>query len=154
MMLSLNLPAFEHKIKKKDGKLYIWDRIRRKYIMLQPEEWVRQHFVNYLIEEKKVPASLISLELGQQYNTLSKRCDIVVWDQEMKPLILIECKASHIPISKDTFFQATTYNTRLNVKYLILTNGIIHKYFIFEESGFFQLGQLPDFDEIARIQSK
>src|SRR6185437_1828530 len=78
-MLSLNLPAYEHKIKKKEGKLFIWDRIRKKYIVLQPEEWVRQHFINFLIETKKVPVSHISLEQGHQYNSLAKRTDILVW---------------------------------------------------------------------------
>jgi hypothetical protein len=127
-MLTLNLPAFDHKIKKKDGRLFIWDVIRKKYIVLQPEEWVRQHFIHFLIEEKKVPASLISLEFGQNYNSLSKRCDIVVWDADLKPLLLVECKASHIAINSDVFFQANTYNSLLGVKFVILTNGIVHHY--------------------------
>lgn len=146
-MLKLNLPSFEHKIKKKDGKLFIWDRIRKKYIVLQPEEWVRQHFVNYLIEEKKVPPAMISLELGQQYNTLSKRCDIVVWNNELKPVLLVECKASHIELSESTFFQAATYNSLLNVRFLVLTNGIEHYYYSNPESGFTMVSELPDYSE-------
>jgi hypothetical protein len=147
-MLTLNLPAFGHKIKKKDGKLFIWDRIRKKYIVLQPEEWVRQHFINFLIEEKKVPASLISLEYGQNYNTLSKRCDIVVWDDNLKPLLLVECKASHIEISKNTFFQAATYNAQLDVRFIALTNGIAHHFYKMENTGYTNLEMLPDYSEM------
>src|ERR1039458_34602 len=147
-MLTLNLPTFEHKIKQKEGRLFIWDRIRKKYIALQPEEWVRQHFINYLIEEKKVPASLISLEYGQNYNSLSKRCDIVVWDDNLKPILLVECKASHVAIDEDVYFQAVTYNSQLNVKYMVLTNGMAHQYFIRNENGFAIIEELPGYFEI------
>jgi hypothetical protein len=150
-MLTLNLPAFVHKIKKKDDRLFIWDRIRKKYIVLQPEEWVRQHFIHYLIEVKKVPASLISLEYGQNYNTLSKRCDIVVWDADLKPLLLVECKASHVSIGEDVFFQASTYNTQLDVKFMVLTNGIVHHYFSKHISGFLVIDELPDYADMSFI---
>jgi hypothetical protein len=150
-MLTLNLPAFGHKIKKKDGKLFIWDRIRKKYIVLQPEEWVRQHFINFLIEEKKVPASLISLEYGQNYNTLSKRCDIVVWDDNLKPLLLVECKASHIAIDDDVFFQAVTYHSQLGVRFLVLTNGIAHHFYSMNIHDFQLIENLPDFNEMINF---
>lgn len=148
-MLTLNLPAFAHKIKKKDGRLYIWDRIRKKYIVLQPEEWVRQHFINYLITVKQVPASLISLELGQKYNGLSKRCDIVVWDGAMQPLILVECKASHVGLSHEVRFQAGTYHSQLGAKYVVLTNGIVHHYF--ENGNWFEdIEGLPVYGEMMK----
>ena len=144
-MLQLNLPVFDYKIKKKDGRLCIWDSIRKKYIVLQPEEWVRQHFINYLVAHKNIPSSRISLEYGQQYNTLAKRCDIVVWDENLKPFLLVECKASHIEINESVFFQAATYNSSLDVKYMVLTNGMVHQYYMKEASGFIALGELPDF---------
>ena len=145
-MLSLNLPVFEYKLKKKEGKLFIWDRIRKKYIVLQPEEWVRQHFVNWLIEIKKVPVSHISLEQGHEYNNLAKRTDILVWDAELKPLLLVECKASHIEITYDTFAQAMTYLSTLKAKYVALSNGLTHIYFKNEKDGFQKIEELPDYD--------
>ena len=145
LMLSLNLPSYEHKLKKKEGKLFIWDRIRKKYIVLQPEEWVRQHFVNYLIEIKKVPVSHISLEQGHEYNNLAKRTDILVWDSELKPLILVECKASHIEITDDTFFQAAAYSSQVGARYVILTNGLAHHYFERKEAGFIRIEELPEY---------
>jgi len=147
-MLSLNLPVFEYKLKKKEGKLFIWDRIRKKYIVLQPEEWVRQHFVNYLIETKKVPVSHISLEQGHQYNNLAKRTDIIVWDAELKPLILVECKASHIEIKDDAFAQATAYLSQLKAKYVALSNGLTHIYFKNGKDGFQKIEELPDYEAI------
>jgi len=144
-MLSLNLPPYEHKLKKKEGKLFIWDRIRKKYIVLQPEEWVRQHFVNWLIEIKKVPVSHISLEQEHQYNSLSKRTDILVWDAELKPLILVECKASHIEITDDAFFQAAAYHSQIGARYIILTNGLAHHYFVKKENGFVRIEELPEY---------
>jgi hypothetical protein len=151
-MLSLNLPGYDYKIKQKEGRLFIWDRIRKKYISLQPEEWVRQHFINWLIEEKKVPVSLISLEYGQHYNSLSKRCDIVVWDANLKPLLLVECKASHIAIDEDVYFQAVTYNSKLNVKYMVLTNGLVHQYFTREDDHYKFIQELPGYGEMIEIK--
>ena len=147
-MLSLNLPPYEHKLKKKDDKLFIWDRIRKKYIVLQPEEWVRQHFVNYLIETKKVPVSHISLEQGHEYNNLAKRTDILVWDAELKPLILVECKASHIEITDDAFAQAAAYLSQIKAKYVALSNGLTHIYFKNGKDGFQKIEELPDYEAI------
>ena len=144
-MLLLNLPAYEHKIKKKEGKLFIWDRIRKKYVVLQPEEWVRQHFVNYLIEIKKVPVSHISLERGHEYNNLAKRTDILVWDNNLKPLLLVECKASHIEITDDVFFQAAAYYSQIGTKYVALTNGMAHLYFAKNKNGFVLIDDLPEY---------
>jgi len=147
-MLELNLPSYEYKLKKRDGKLLIWDRIRKKYIVLQPEEWVRQHFVNYLIEIKNIPVSHISLEQGHQYNSLAKRTDILVYDNELKPLLLVECKASHIEINDDVLFQAVTYQSQIQVKYICLTNGLVHHYFEKRENGFVKIEELPEYNVI------
>ncbi|HEY3404749.1 MAG TPA: type I restriction enzyme HsdR N-terminal domain-containing protein [Ohtaekwangia sp.] len=128
-MISLNLPSFEYQLKKEDGKVLIFDSIRKKYLVLTPEEWVRQHFIHYLINERKYPRSLIRLEGGLSYNTLSKRSDIVVFNREGKPWMVVECKAHDQPINDNTLRQASIYNAKLQAKYLAVTNGLVHYYF-------------------------
>lgn len=122
----LNLPAYPFKIKSAVQRTQIFDTIRKKYIALTPEEWVRQHFVQYLINEKKVPASLIGIEISLKYNSLKKRSDIVIYSNTGQPLLIVECKAPEIEISQDTFDQVAVYNSSLKVKYLVVTNGMMH----------------------------
>lgn len=124
-MLALNLPQFEVKIKKED-KVYIWDNIRRKYVALTPEEWVRQHFVNYLITEKGYPGSLIANEIQINLNNQKKRCDTVIYDRELSPLVIVEYKAPDVKITQEVFDQIARYNIVLKVKYLIVSNGLEH----------------------------
>ena len=95
-MIKLNLPDFDYKLKKAEGKVWIFDVIRKKYLVLTPEEWVRQHVVHFLITHKKYPKALIKLEGGLNYNQLQKRSDIVVFDREGKPWMIMECKAPAI----------------------------------------------------------
>jgi hypothetical protein len=128
-MSTLNLPSFEYQLKKEDGKVFIFDILRKKYLVLTPEEWVRQHFIHYLINEMKYPKALIKLEGGLSYNTLAKRSDIVVFDREGKPWMVVECKAPDQPINDSTLRQASTYNSKLKAKYLAVTNGLVHFYF-------------------------
>jgi hypothetical protein len=125
-MIQLNLPTFDCKLTKIEGKPYIFDQIRRKYVALSPEEWVRQHILNWLIVVHQYPKSLIKSESGLQVNRLSKRTDIVVYDRAAKPFLLVECKAPHILLSDDTFGQAVNYNKTLNAPFILLTNGIEH----------------------------
>jgi hypothetical protein len=125
-MYKLNLPAFDYKLQKADGKVWIFDVIRKKYIVLTPEEWVRQHFVNYLITELQYPRSLVKVEGGLSYNQLQKRSDIVVFDREGKPWMIIECKSPTLNLSSDTLMQASVYNASLKAKYLTVTNGLLH----------------------------
>lgn len=124
-MLELNLPPYNPKIKKSD-KLYIWDPIRTKYVALTPEEWVRQHFINYLITEKQYPASLIANEIQISLNTQRRRCDSVVYDNQLTPLVIVEYKSPDVKITQDVFDQIVRYNIVLKVKYLIVSNGIQH----------------------------
>ncbi len=124
-MLELNLLPYNHKIKKTD-RLYIWDQIRMRYVALTPEEWVRQHFINYLITEKQYPASLIANEIQISLNTQRKRCDTVVYDNQLKPLVIIEYKSPEVKITQDVFDQIARYNIVLKVKYLIISNGMEH----------------------------
>ena len=125
-MERLNLPTYSFNIKFKEQRKYIFDFIRRKYVLLTPEEWVRQNFLKYLVEEKKYPASLIAVEKEFKLNTLSKRSDAVVYNQSGNPFFMIECKATSVPIDQNVFDQIARYNMKLNVEYLVVTNGLAH----------------------------
>lgn len=125
-MISLNLPPFDHKLKKAEGKFWIFDVLRKKYMVLTPEEWVRQHFVHYLLTELKYPRALIKVEGGLSYNQLQKRSDIVVFDREGKPWMLIECKSPDEVVGDNTLRQASVYNKTLRANYLVVTNGLKH----------------------------
>lgn len=127
-MQKLNLPDFNFKIKNSENKMLIFDNLRKKYLVLTPEEWVRQHFVHYLISEKKYPISLIAIEKQLTLNTRKKRTDILVFNQIGTPELIVECKAPSVKISQDTFDQIARYNLKLNANYLIVTNGLTHFY--------------------------
>ncbi len=122
-MIKLNLPDYSFTIR---DNTEIFDSIRKKYVALTPEEWVRQNFVRYLIEEKKFPKSLIAIEKEIVVNRMKKRGDIVVYNRELKPILIVECKAPTVKITQATFDQVARYNLSLNVEYLIITNGINH----------------------------
>ena len=121
----LNLPSYNHKLKKINDKLYIWDIIRKKNIVLTPEEWVRQHFVHHLINEHQYPKSLIKLESSLDYNKRLKRTDIQVFDRDGKLFMIVECKAPYIKLSQAVFAQAAQYNHVLKAQYLTISNGMI-----------------------------
>lgn len=125
-MIQLNLPSFEYKVKKEQDKLYIYDSIRRKYLLLTPEEWVRQHFVNYLTQELGYPRGLLTTESGLKYNHLQRRTDIVVFDRTAKPYMIVECKAPSVRITQQVFNQIAVYNKVLQAKMLVVSNGLTH----------------------------
>jgi predicted type IV restriction endonuclease len=125
-MLSLNLPAYKAKIKETDGRKLIFDPIRRRFVTLTPEEWVRQHFVNFLTSHKGYPAALLANEVGIELNGTSKRCDTILYNRDFSPRMIVEYKASHIPITQTVFNQIARYNMALHVEYLIVSNGISH----------------------------
>jgi hypothetical protein len=110
-------------IKTQDQKRYIFDPIRKKWLVLQPEEFVRQLMVQYLLQEKGYNHNRIAIERGIKVNGLAKRCDILVFDQDLQPFILIECKAPEIPLNADVFHQMAVYNMQLHVPYLMMSNG-------------------------------
>ena len=112
---------------KSDGeKTYIFDVVRKKYLLLTPEEWVRQNFIHYLNKEKKYPLGLMGVEQMVKYNSLKTRADIVMYNTEGKANIIVECKAPNVKITQDTFNQIAKYNSQLKVKYLLVTNGMNH----------------------------
>ncbi|MEE4196900.1 MAG: type I restriction enzyme HsdR N-terminal domain-containing protein [Bacteroidales bacterium] len=125
-MERLNLPTYSFNIKLKEQRKYIFDFIRKKYVLLTPEEWVRQNFLKYLVEEKNFPASLIAVEKEFKLNTLSKRGDAVVYDTSGKPFLIVECKATTVKIDQKVFDQIARYTMKLNVEFLVVTNGLEH----------------------------
>ncbi len=125
-MLQLNFPEYTFTTQMHSGQKMIFDVIRRKYVVLTPEEWVRQHFIHHLVNEKHVPETLIAIEKKIVFNQLLRRCDLVVYNRKHKPAMIIECKAPTIRISQKTFDQVVRYNMVLNVKYLVVSNGMDH----------------------------
>ena len=127
-MQFLNLPTYQFEIKSSENKQLIFDKIRKKYVVLTPEEWVRQNFVEYLLVDKKYPLSLIAVEKQVTVNKLKKRFDILIFDKKGNHNIIVECKSPKIKITQDSFDQIARYNLTLNAEYLIVTNGITHYY--------------------------
>ena len=125
-MFALNLPDFEYKIRHHEGKNQIFDPLRHKFVALTPEEWVRQHFVNYLIVNKGFPAGRMSNECNINLNGLKRRCDTVLYDVFLKPLVIVEFKAPEVTITQAVFDQIAAYNMVLKVKYLVVSNGLKH----------------------------
>lgn len=125
-MQALNLPSYTPKVSARDGKYMIYDPLRQKEVALTPEEWVRQHFVNYLITCKSFPRERMANEVPITLNGLSKRCDTIIYNRYLEPLMIIEYKAPSVTISKDVFDQITRYNMKLRVPFLIVSNGILH----------------------------
>jgi len=125
-MQKLNFPSYSFRIKSSENKTLIFDIIRKKYVVLTPEEWVRQHVILFLIEEKKYPISLIAVEKQLKINSLLKRTDVVVFNTKGTPEILIECKAPSVAISQATFDQIARYNLTAQSNYLMVTNGLDH----------------------------
>ena len=125
-MKKLNLPTYTFKFKTKEQKKYIYDQIRKKFVQLTPEEWVRQNFLAYLTNAMGYSGSLVSVEMGFRLYKVFYRADIVVFNRQGNPALIVECKAPDIPIKQDHFDQITRYNYELKVRYLIVTNGLEH----------------------------
>ena len=125
-MQQLNLPSYPFKIKNENGKPFIFDQLRKKYVALTPEEWVRQHFTSFLISEKGYPASLIANEHPICINGHKRRCDTVVYNNHGHPVVIVEYKAPYVAITQETFNQIALYNIKFKVGYLIVSNGLQH----------------------------
>lgn len=140
-MVQLNLPSFPVKLKNASGKVWIFDGIRKKYVVLTPEEWVRQHFIAYLVNELKYPKALLKVEAGLTYNQLAKRSDIIVFNREGKPWMVIECKAPEVNLTETTANQVSVYNATLKASYVVVTNGLRHFCFDLQDG----IKSVPDF---------
>lgn len=125
-MQTLQLPSFDIRLKETGGKTFVFDPLRKKYVALTPEEWVRQHFVNFLIAHKGYPQGLMANEVMIRLNHTTKRCDTVLYRKDLTAQMIVEYKAPHIKITQEVFNQITRYNQVLRVDYLIVTNGLHH----------------------------
>lgn len=150
-MSLLNLPGYEAKIREKEGKREIFDRLRRCYVTLTPEEWVRQHFVNMLIEHKGYPATLTANEVSITLNGMMRRCDTVVYDKNLRPIAIVEYKAPTVKIDEKVFAQIARYNLVLKVNFLIVSNGLQHFCckMDYEKNSYSFLREIPAYDVVA-----
>lgn len=141
----LAFPPYSFKLKEEAGTLFIFDEVRKKFLVLTPEEWVRQHVVQFLIREKKVPKGLIQLEGGLNYNGLQKRSDVLVFNAAGEKVLLVECKAPKVKISQDTFDQIARYNFVHRVPWLLVSNGLAHYCCLlnWEQSSYQFVPELP-----------
>lgn len=142
----LNLPEFDFAIKNNGQSKQIFDLVRKRFVSLTPEEWVRQHFLRYMIDFKNYPASLLAVEKQVNVNQLTQRADIVAYTRDGKPWLIVECKAPAVAINQETFLQAARYNQTLLVPYLALTNGMEHFCLNFNGAHFDFLSDLPNFE--------
>lgn len=150
MLQPLNLPPYPFKITEQDGKLTLFDEIRKKHLVLTPEEWVRQHFVQFLINQKGYPKSLIKLEGGLKLFGKARRTDIVVFNTRGERILIIECKAPSVKITQKTFDQVARYNMVHQVSMLGVSNGLVHYYCSIDtnEKQYRFMEELPAFSEI------
>lgn len=149
-MEPLNLPTYFFRIKEDRGKKYIFDEIRRRFVLLTPEEWVRQHMINFLVAEKHFPGQLLSVEKGFRQNRYRQRYDLLVYNRKGQPLMIVECKAPGVEINQQVFDQAGRYNHTHKAPYMLITNGMKHYCcFINIDSGQYSfLPDVPDFDHM------
>ena len=150
--MTLNLPPYEAKIQQSNGKDQIFDDLRRCYVALTPEEWVRQHFVHMLIEHKGYPATLTANEVAISLNGMSRRCDTVVYDKGLRPRAIIEYKAPSVKIDGKVFAQIARYNLVLRVDYLIVSNGL-HHYCCkmdYDNNSYTFLNEIPAYTDIIK----
>ncbi len=146
-MQRLNFPQFGFRLKNSENGPQIFDIVRRKFVVLQPEEWVRQHVVHFLTAQKKYPLSLVNVEKQLTVNNLKKRVDVIVFEPQGHIHLLVECKAFDVPITQGVFDQLARYNLKLNATYLMVTNGMEHYYcqMDFANEKYQFITEIPDF---------
>lgn len=142
-MIKIEYPLYQPKIKKEDNKEFIFDEVRKRWVVLTPEEWVRQNFLQYIISVKKYPATLIAVEKEIKLGDLKKRFDIVVYDKNSRPWMIIECKEMKVELSKQVLDQVLRYNIALQVPYLVITNGSYCMAFQCIDNTLIELNALP-----------
>jgi predicted type IV restriction endonuclease len=152
-MQQLNLPPIDAKIIEERGKKRIFDTIRKKYVALTPEEWVRQHFIRFMIDVMKYPAGLLAVEAMVKVNMLKQRADIVLYNRQLQPVLVVECKAPEVLIGQETVNQAARYNLTLGVSYLVVTNGLVSYCIRLDKTGQSHkvITELPLFSELSGL---
>ncbi len=150
VIVPLNLPQANLKLTKQGQVLYVWCILRQKKLVLTPEEWVRQHWIHYLIHAFDYPMSLMQAEKTIVLNGLTRRCDLVVFDRHGSPQLILECKAPDIVLNQKVLMQIAQYNAKLQVKFLILSNGIHH--FVgevnYQDAQFIAVSKVPNYQEL------
>jgi hypothetical protein len=149
-MQKLNLPEYSFRIKTAEGKSFIFDSLRKKFVRLTPEEWVRQNFVQFLIKEKNYSASLIAIEAGVKVNNNPQRADLIIFNRSGNPLLVAEFKAPEVKIDQQTFDQIVRYNMQLKVSFLIVSNGLQHFCckMNYNDNSYAFLPEIPEFSGI------
>jgi hypothetical protein len=148
-MTTLNFPEYAAAIKPVGGKTMIFDPIRKKYVTLTPEEWVRQHLIHYLITEKQYPASLVSVETSLKYALTGKRSDLIIYNRNGQALLLAECKAPNVAVTQKAFEQISVYHQKINAHILLITNGLTHYCMAMEPGRPARfLTEIPDFSTL------
>lgn len=147
--MQLNFPAYNFNIKREENANYVFDIIRKKYVLLTREEFVRQHLIHFMVYEKGYPASLLAVERGLEVNSRKKRFDLLAFDKHGKPLLLIECKSPEVTLNEDTLMQVSVYNSRFECRHLLITNGIRHVLISTDQEGKPVFSDLiPGFEEL------
>ena len=148
--MSLNLPSFDISIAQRNGRPTVFDPLRRRFVALTPEEWVRQHFVNYLVQHLHYPAGLMANEVELTVGDKHLRCDTLLYNKEMQPQMIIEYKAPHIALSQKVFDQITAYNLLLHVDYLVVSNGMEHLccQMDYDNRRYVFLHDIPDYNQL------
>ncbi len=154
-MIQLNLPPFDIKLRGTRQSPQILDVLRHRYVALTPEEWVRQHFVHFLIEHRNFPAALLANEIQLKVAGKTLRADTVLYNKQMRPIMIVEYKAPNIAITQKVFDQITAYNMLLHVDYLVVTNGLQHYIFCISQDGkkYLPLEDVPFYKEILTKDS-
>lgn len=149
--MPLNLPEYPLNVKKNGNRLVVFDRLRKRFVALTPEEWVRQHFVEYLIEAKHYPAALMANEVSLMQNGIKRRCDTLVADRQGKPLVIVEYKAPEIEITQQVFDQIVRYNMVLRAHYLMVSNGMTHYCCLidYDNNTYAFLTDIPCYDQLV-----
>ena len=148
-MKNLNFPSYNFRIKNSENKTHIFDEIRKKFVVLQPEEWVRQNCIQFLINEKNFPVNLINVEKVVRINGLNKRYDIIAYNSDGSIFLIVECKAPKVKISQSAFDQIARYNLTLKASYLMVTNGLNHYFCTIDHNlGIYNfLKELPSYEK-------
>ena len=144
-MIKIEYPPYQPKIKKENGREFIFDEARKRWVVLTPEEWVRQNFLQYLIQVKKYPAPLIAVEKEIRLGELKKRFDVVVYDKNWNPWMIVECKEMDVPLDKAVLDQALRYNMTMQVQYIVITNGNYCMAIKTEGAQMTEVNELPEF---------
>ncbi len=156
MNTRINLPAYEMKIREEGNTKQIFDPIRKKYVALTPEEWVRQHFINLLVTHKNYPMGLLAVEHPVKVNNMQQRVDIVAFNKQGKPMLVVECKAPEVKLTRETYAQAARYNLSLKANYLVVTNGVTHfcSKIDNESKKFYPLTDIPQYGQLSEEENR